>query len=203
MAAALWRIAAWSAGLLPAAWLIWCVVTLRMGPNPVEFLEHQTGLWALRLLLATLAMTPLRRLLGRFEPIRVRRIVGLWTFAFATAHFGIYLWFDLSLSIPQLAEDLVLRSYITLGFLAWLLMLPLAITSTRGWQRRLKRRWVKLHRLIYASALLAPLHFLWLVKSDIREPAVYLGIALALLASRLPLGGILRAPQTLRSRRQG
>lgn len=188
-----WRIAAWSAGLLPAGWLLWCVYAGRLGPNPVEFLEHETGLWALRLLLLTLAMTPLRGLLGRGEPVQVRRVLGLWTFAFACAHFGVYLVFDLELSLPQLGEDLVKRSYITLGFSAWLLLLPLALTSTRGWQRRLKRRWKQLHRLIYAAALLAPVHFLWLVKSDLREPLLYLGIALVLLAWRLPLGGILRA----------
>lgn len=195
MALLLWRVAAWSTGVVPAVWLLWCVYSNQLGPNPVEFLEHQTGLWALRLLLLTLCMTPLRQILRRPEPIRVRRALGLWAFAYATAHFGIYLVFDLGLSMAQLAEDLVLRTFITIGFAAWLLLVPLAVTSTLGWQRRLARRWKQLHRLIYPVALLAPLHFLWLVKSDIREPAIYLAIAVLLLAARLPLRSILRAPQ--------
>ena len=183
-----WRLAAWTLGGAPLLWLAWCVATARLGPNPVEFLEHQSGLWALRLLLATLAMTPLRRLTGLGEAIQVRRLLGLWAYFWITLHFAIYLTFDLEWSAGQLAKDLVKRTYITLGFSAWLLLLPLALTSTRGWQRRLKRRWALLHRLIYPAAILACLHFLWLVKSDVREPAMYIGIlgALFLLRIRKP-----------------
>ncbi|PPE74960.1 sulfoxide reductase heme-binding subunit YedZ [Solimonas fluminis] len=180
-----WRLAAWTLGGAPLLWLAWRVATARLGANPVEFLEHQTGLWSLRLLLATLAMTPLRRLSGRSEAIQVRRLLGLWAYAWITLHFAIYLTFDLEWSTAQLAKDLVKRSYITLGFSAWLLLLPLALTSTRGWQRRLRRRWTLLHRLVYPAAILACLHFLWLVKSDVREPAMYLGILAVLLAARL------------------
>jgi sulfoxide reductase heme-binding subunit YedZ len=152
----------------------------------VEFLEHYTGDWTLRLLLTTLSMTPLRMLTRLTEPIRVRRILGLWTFAFLCLHFSMYLVFDLSFSMTQLGEDLVKRTYITLGFTAWLLLLPLAITSTAGWQRRLKRRWITLHRFIYPAAVLGAIHYLWLVKADKREPLIYLSILLALLAFRLP-----------------
>ncbi|HSW14904.1 MAG TPA: protein-methionine-sulfoxide reductase heme-binding subunit MsrQ, partial [Solimonas sp.] len=180
-----WRLAGWALGLTPAAWLGWCILKARLGPNPVEFLEHETGLWALRILLATLAMTPLRRLTGRSEPIQIRRLLGLWAYFWITTHFSIYLTFDLEWSAAQLAKDLVKRTYITLGFSAWLLLLPLALTSTRGWQRRLKRRWLLLHRLVYPAAILGCLHFLWLVKSDIREPALYLGILGLLFALRL------------------
>lgn len=180
-----WRLAAWSLGLLPLAWLGLRVAQGQMGANPVEFLEHETGLWSLRLLLATLAMTPLRRLTGRGEAIQVRRLLGLWAYTWITLHFTIYLTFDLEWSAAQLAKDLVKRTYIALGFSAWLLLLPLALTSTRGWQRRLKRRWLLLHRLIYPAAILACLHFLWLVKSDIREPALYLGILGLLFVLRL------------------
>lgn len=181
-----WRLAAWLCGLGPLAWLLFLGLSDRLGANPVERLEHFTGLWTLRLLLLTLAMSPLRRLLGRSEPVLVRRILGLWTYAYACLHFSIYLVFDLGLSAAQLSEDLIERSYITLGFSAWLLLLPLAITSTRAWQRRLERHWKLLHRLVYAAVLLGGLHFYWLVKSDVREPLIYLGIALGLLALRLP-----------------
>jgi sulfoxide reductase heme-binding subunit YedZ len=174
-------------------WLVWRVLQADLGPNPVETLEHQTGLWALRLLLATLAMTPLRQLIGRVEPIQVRRLLGLWAYAWVTAHFAIYLTFDLEWSAAALAEDLVKRTYITLGFAGWLLLLPLALTSTRGWQRRLKRRWQSLHRLIYPAVILGGLHFLWLVKSDLREPLLYLGILALLLGLRKPWRVILRA----------
>jgi methionine sulfoxide reductase heme-binding subunit len=181
-----WRAAAWALGVAPLLFGVKLIFQSRLGANPVEFLEHYTGDWTLRLLLTTLAMTPLRMLTRLTEPIRVRRIIGLWTFAFLCLHFSMYLVFDLSFSMTQLAEDLVKRTYITLGFTAWLLLLPLAITSTAGWQRRLKRRWISLHRFIYPAAVLGAIHYLWLVKADKREPLIYLSILLALLAFRLP-----------------
>lgn len=176
-----WRLAAWLLGGGPLLWLAWRVGNGDLGPNPVEFLEHYSGDWSLRLLLATLAVTPLRRWSGRGEVLRIRRLLGLWAFCWICLHFAIYLTFDLEWSPRLLGEDLVERSYITLGFTAWLLLVPLAITSTRGWQRRLGPRWRGLHRLIYPAALLGALHFLWLVKADIREPALYLGVLIALL----------------------
>ena len=179
------RLLAWSAATIPAAILAWRIVHADLTANPVEFLERYTGLWSLRLLLLTLAMTPLRMLTGRIEFVQVRRLLGLWAFTWITAHFAIFLTFDLEWSPSKLATELVERTYITLGFAAWLLLVPLAITSTQGWQRRLKRRWKSLHRGIYAASVLGALHFLWLVKSDIREPALYLGIAIVLLAARL------------------
>lgn len=189
-----WRLAAWAIALLPAVHLAKWIAQAKLGANPVETLEHYTGLWGLRLLLLCLAMTPLRRLIKRPEPIQIRRLLGLWAFAWLCVHFVIYLTFDLEWSPVQLAEDLVKRTYITLGFVGWLLLLPLAITSTRGWQRRLKRAWTKLHQLIYSSALLGGLHFFWLVKSDVREPLVYLALYGLLMAARIP-GAILRAPK--------
>jgi sulfoxide reductase heme-binding subunit YedZ len=181
-----WRAAAWALGIVPLLFAVKWTLQSRLGANPVEFLEHYTGDWTLRLLLTTLAMTPLRMLTRLTEPIRVRRILGLWTFAFLCLHFSMYLVFDLSFSVAQLAEDLVKRTYITLGFTAWLMLLPLAVTSTAGWQRRLKRRWIALHRLIYPAAILGAIHYLWLVKADTREPLIYLSILLVLLALRLP-----------------
>jgi len=180
------RLAVWLLAGGPLLWLAWLVAGGRLGPNPVEFLEHYSGDWALRLLLVTLALTPLRRWSGRAEVLRVRRLLGLWAFVWICLHFATYLTFDLEWSAALLAEDLVERTYITLGFAAWLLLLPLALTSTRGWQRRLGRRWRSLHRLVYPAALLGALHFLWLVKADVREPLVYLGLLAVLLAARLP-----------------
>jgi sulfoxide reductase heme-binding subunit YedZ len=188
----LWRGAAWALGLAPLLWLGWRVLQSRLGANPVEFLEHYAGDWSLRLLLATLAMTPLRRLSGWAEPLRVRRVLGLWAFFWICLHFAIYLTFDLEWSPAALGKDLVKRTYITIGFAAWLLLLPLAITSTRGWQRRLKRRWAQLHKLIYAAALLGVLHYLWLVKADLREPLLYLAILVVLLGWRVPWRRIYR-----------
>ncbi|HEY9544596.1 MAG TPA: protein-methionine-sulfoxide reductase heme-binding subunit MsrQ [Solimonas sp.] len=187
------RVAAWSLGGIPLLHLAYLVWQGHLGANPVEFLEHYCGDWALRLLLATLAMTPLRRLTSRSEPIRVRRLLGLWAFFWVCLHFAIYLTFDLEWSAVELAKDLIKRTYITLGFAAWLMLLPLALTSTRGWQRRLRRRWAQLHKLIYPAAVLGVLHYIWLVKADLREPLMYLAILLLLLGMRVPWRGILRA----------
>jgi len=181
-----WRAAAWSLGVVPLLFAVKWGFQSRLGANPVEFLEHYTGDWTLRLLLTTLAMTPLRMLTRLIEPIRVRRILGLWAFASLCLHFFIYLVFDLGFSVLQLGEDLVKRTYITLGFTAWLMLLSLAITSTTAWQRRLKRRWITLHQLIYPAAILGAIHYLWLVKADTREPLIYLAILLVLLGFRLP-----------------
>ena len=184
---ALWRLAAWLIAGTPLALLAWRTLQGQLGANPVEYLEHYSGEWGLRLLLLTLAMTPLRHFSGRAEPLRIRRLLGLWAYVWICLHFSIYLTFDLEWSVAPLIEDLGKRRYITVGFLAWLLLLPLALTSTQRWQRRLKRRWQQLHRLIYPAALLGCIHFLWLVKSDLREPLLYLAILLGLLALRLRL----------------
>jgi sulfoxide reductase heme-binding subunit YedZ len=186
-----WRVAAWALGVIPLALAVKWTLQSMLGPNPVEFLEHYTGDWTLRLLLTTLAMTPLRKLTRLSEPIRVRRALGLWAYAFLCLHFSIYLVFDLGFSVVQLGADLVKRTYITLGFTAWLMLLPLAITSTNAWQRRLKRRWISLHQLVYPAAILGSIHYLWLVKADTREPLIYLAILLGLLAFRLPRAGVL------------
>ena len=180
------RAAAWALGIVPLLTLVKWVVQGKLGANPVEFVEHYLGDWTLRLLLITLAMTPLRMLTRLTEPVRVRRILGLWAFAFLCLHFSMYLIFDLGFSLSQLSEDLMKRTYITLGFAAWLMLVPLAVTSTTGWQRRLKRRWTTVHRFIYPAALLGSIHYLWLVKADTRQPLIYLSILLGLLAFRLP-----------------
>jgi len=153
-----------------------------LGANPVETLTHTTGAWALRWLLASLAVTPLRRALRAPWLARLRRTLGLWAFVYAGLHLAIWLLLDLDLDASSLVSEVTERPYITLGMAAFLLLLPLALTSTRSWQRRLGRRWVRLHRLAYAAATLGILHFWWLVKADWREPALYAG-ALGLLLS--------------------
>jgi sulfoxide reductase heme-binding subunit YedZ len=170
--------------LLPAGRMAWRAAHDALGADPVAALTHGTGDWALRLLLLCLAMTPLRRLLGQPWPIRLRRMLGLYAFFYACLHLAVYVVLDLQSHWPQLLQDVVKRPFITVGFLAWLLLLPLALTSTRGWMRRLGRRWGQLHRAVYAIATLAILHFFWLVKSDLREPAVYAAIFALLMALR-------------------
>jgi len=156
-----------------------------LGANPVETLEHTTGIWTLRLLLATLAVTPARRAFGWAWLARYRRTLGLLTFGYCTVHLSIYALIDLWDAWDTLVEDILERPYITAGFTGFLLLLPLAITSTRGWKRRLGRRWVVLHRLVYAAAVAGCLHFLWLVKADLLEPLVYSAILALLLAARV------------------
>ena len=155
--------------------------------NPIENLTHRTGWWALTLLMVTLAVTPLRRLTGWNRLIQHRRMVGLFAFFYASLHVAIYFGLDQLLSFDYILEDIVDRPYITVGFVAWLLLIPLAVTSTKGWIRRLGKRWQRLHRLVYLSALLGVLHFLWLVKADIREPLIFGAILAFLLLLRLPL----------------
>lgn len=177
--------------LVPLAilsWQFWDVYRTgsdALGADPVAEIEHRLGIWALRFLLIALAVTPLRQLTGQPVLIRFRRMLGLYAFAYATLHLVAYLVLDLRGYWLQVFEEIVKRPYITVGFAAWLLLVPLAVTSTTGWIRRLGRRWAVLHKLVYAIAVLAVLHFWWLVKSDIREPALYAGILAVLLGWRL------------------
>ncbi len=164
---------------------VWKTGSDALGADPVAEIEHRTGLWALRFLLITLAITPLRQLTGQPDLIRFRRMLGLYAFFYACLHLAAYLGLDLRGYWTQIFEEIVKRPYITVGFAAWLLLLPLAFTSTTGSMRRLGRNWAKLHKLVYAIAVLAVLHFWWLVKSDIREPALYGGILAALLGCRV------------------
>jgi len=165
-------------------WQVWQSGSDALGADPVAEIEHRTGLWALRLLLLTLAIAPLRQLSGQSVLLRFRRMLGLYAFFYACVHLGVYLGLDLRGYWAQIFEEIVKRPYITVGFLAWLLLIPLAITSTQGWMRRLKRNWGKLHKAIYAIGVLAVLHFWWLVKSDIREPLLYAAILALLLGWR-------------------
>lgn len=165
-------------------WQVYRTGSDALGADPVAEIEHRLGLWALRFLIFALAITPLRQLTGQAALLRFRRLLGLYAFAYATLHFAAYLALDLRGYWMQIFEEIAKRPYITVGFAAWLLLVPLAITSTQGWMRRLGRRWGQLHKLVYAIGIGAVLHFWWLVKSDIREPALYAGLLAALLGWR-------------------
>jgi methionine sulfoxide reductase heme-binding subunit len=174
--------------LLPAAWLVaglagWPSASL--GANPVEKIQDTLGIWGLRLLLVTLAVTPLRELGGWPRVLAFRRMLGLYAFFYIALHFLFYLFVDQAFDWRQLLADVAKRPYITAGFTAFLLLVPLAATSTRRAMRRLGRRWQKLHRLVYVAAILGCVHFWWQVKADVREPLVYAAITALLLGWRL------------------
>jgi sulfoxide reductase heme-binding subunit YedZ len=167
--------------LLPFALLIWGAFTANLGANPVEYITHRTGEWTLRFLLLTLCITPLRQLSGWNGAIRFRRMLGLFAFFYGCLHFAIYVLSIQAFNWSAIAVDIAERPYITVGFTGFVLMIPLAITSTKKWIGRLGgKRWQMLHRLIYVSAIAGVLHYLWLVKLDIRFPVRY-AIALAIL----------------------
>ncbi|MBL7000856.1 MAG: sulfoxide reductase heme-binding subunit YedZ [Gammaproteobacteria bacterium] len=172
--------------LLPFIWIVWNALYGDLGANPVETVTHQTGDWALRILLLTLLWTPLKNWTGISQFIRLRRMTGLFVYFYASAHFLIWFLADHGLDISSMLEDVVKRPYITLGFSAFLLLTPLAVTSNRFMIRRLGRHWKTLHQLVYVIVLLAVIHYLWLVKADYLEPVVYALTAIVLLLSRRP-----------------
>jgi sulfoxide reductase heme-binding subunit YedZ len=156
-----------------------------LGADPIETLQDELGIWGLRLLLLTLAVTPFQRLIGQAWPLQFRRMLGLFAFTYCALHFLNYLVLDQGLYLPEIIEDVTQRLFITVGFAALLLLLPLAVTSTAGWRRRLGKRWNRLHQLIYPLAILACWHFWWQAKKDITEPAIYAAILATLLGARL------------------
>ncbi len=175
--------------LVPLALLVWDAFHDGLGANPVETIQRATGDWSLRFLLLTLAVTPLRRWTGWRAAIRVRRMLGLYAFFYACLHFATYVGLDQFFSLRDILDDIVKRPYITVGFTAFVLLIPLALTSTHAMVRRLGgKRWQRLHRLVYFAAGGGVLHFLWLVKADLREPLIYLAVLAILMALRLPLG---------------
>lgn len=171
--------------LIPLALLVWNGVRDALGANPVEAVTRETGRWTLYLLFVTLAVTPLRRATGWNALQRLRRMLGLFAFFYAALHFTTYVWLDAWFDLAVIAEDIVKRPYITVGFSAFVLLIPLAVTSTDAMQNRLRRNWQRLHRLVYAIGVLAVLHFWWLVKIDITEPARFALALGVLFAARL------------------
>ena len=171
--------------LLPFIWVSYAAATGGLGPDPAEALMHVTGEWSLRLLALTLLVSPLRAWTGWSLLLKLRRMLGLYAFFYGCIHLLSFVQFYVGWTPAGLLEELAERPYITMGFMAWLLMLPLAITSTRGMQRRLRRNWLRLHRLVYPAAILGCLHLLWQARSDIGEALFYIGIFAVLLGWRL------------------
>ena len=178
--------AVWLLGLYPLGRVAWLLRDglIGLGANPIERVLHHTGWWALVLLLVTLAVTPVRRITGRNELVKLRRPLGLFAFFYATLHFGVYLGLDRVFEWEYILEDLAERPFITAGFLGWLLLVPLAATSTRGAIRRLGRRWTLLHRLAYVAAVAGVIHFYWRVKADTRLPLLFAAVFVALMLLR-------------------
>jgi len=180
------KAALWLSALTPGAWLLAGWFLGRLGANPIEKLTHVTGMSALVLLLVTLGVTPARRLTGWNPIVRLRRPLGLFAFFYATLHVAVWAVLDLGLELVWAVEDIVERPYITVGMVAFVLLVPLAVTSTRGWIRRLGRKWSTLHMLVYVSTALGIVHFYWLVKSDVRLPLLLGSLFVALMATRVP-----------------
>ncbi len=180
------KVFVWVACLTPLLRLGWKGLTGGLGANPIEFITLSTGTWTLVFLLATLAITPLRRLSGQSWLIRFRRLVGLFAFFYGVLHFITYIWLDKFFDVRDMVKDVAKRPFITAGFLAFLLLIPLAATSTAGAIRWMGgKRWQLLHRLIYVSGASAVIHFWWKVKADVRKPAIYAAVLGILLGLRL------------------
>jgi methionine sulfoxide reductase heme-binding subunit len=170
----------------PAFVLTWKGFHGGLGANPIDVITRTTGRWTLTFLLITLSVTPVRKLSGLTWLIRFRRMLGLFAFFYGSLHLMTYVWLDKFFNVHEMLHDIAKRRFITAGMTAWLLMLPLALTSTKGWIRRMGgKRWQKLHRLIYFSAAAGVVHFIWLVKADLRRPLTYGAVLAVLLSYRL------------------
>ena len=180
------KIAIFLAALIPLERLAWKALHGGLGANPIEVITHSTGDWTLRLVLVTLAVTPLRRLTGQYWLIGIRRMVGLFAFFYGTLHFTTYIWLDKFFDVHEMVKDIAKRPFITIGFSAFVLMIPLAATSTAWSIRRLGgKNWQLLHRLIYLTAILGVIPYIWLVKADKRKPLEYGAVLFVLLLYRL------------------
>jgi methionine sulfoxide reductase heme-binding subunit len=180
------KAAAFVACLVPLGLLVWRGFAGRLGANPIEYITHSTGWWTLAFLLITLTVTPLRRLTGCNWLLRLRRMLGLYAFFYACLHFTTYFWLDQFFDLAAIVKDVAKRPFITIGFAAFVLLTPLAATSTNAMVKRIgAKRWQALHRAIYAIAILGVLHFWWLVKKDITEPAIFAVLLALLLGARV------------------
>ncbi len=180
------KVVVFIACLMPVASLVWRGFRNDLSADPITFITHRTGDWTLRFLVITLAITPLRKLLRLPQLIRFRRMMGLFAFFYVCLHFTTWIWLDHNFAWAELWKDVRKRPFITVGFTGFALLIPLAITSTAGWIRRLGgKRWQMLHRLVYATAICGVVHYYWLVKSDVRKPLFYGSLVAILLAWRL------------------
>ena len=171
--------------LIPVSLLLYEAITDQLGANPIETLHFRLGDWALRFLCLGLAITPVKQITGIKALVRFKRLLGLYAFFYASLHFLVYVCLDLSFSIEQLMDEIPKSPYIIVGLLTYALLIPLALTSTQKMQKRLGKRWKRLHRLVYLVAVLAVVHYLWLTKLDITEPLIYIGIMSVLLSFRI------------------
>jgi sulfoxide reductase heme-binding subunit YedZ len=186
------KVVVFAAGLLPLAllaWPLWLLATTgyspALGANPVEYITHYTGTWTIRFLLITLSVTPFRKIFNQPKIVRYRRMLGLFAFFYVCLHFLTWFVLDKFFSFPEMWADILKRRYITVGMLGFAMLIPLAVTSTAGWVRRLGfAKWQRLHRLIYFAALAGVIHYYWLVKSDVRLPLMYFGILAVLMLYR-------------------
>ena len=179
------KAAVWLLALLPLARLIWLGFNDNLGANPIEFVEHSTGTWALVFLLTTLSMTPIRLLTGQLWQIQLRRLLGLFMFFYACLHITTYVWLDFNFIWDEIVKDVAKHPRILVGFAAFTLTIPLAATSNSYMIKRLKTNWKKLHQAVYLIAILAVLHFVLLVKKDLTEPLYYAAVLAFLLGIRL------------------
>lgn len=184
---------------MPLALLAWRATHDELGANPIRELEIQTGLWTLRMLAITLAVTPLRQLTGQGALVRYRRMLGLFTFFYACVHLSMWAGVDWFFAWGDMWDEIVKHKYILVGMLTWLIMLPLALTSTRSAVKRLGKRWVQLHRLVYVAAVTGTIHYLWAVKKDTFFPLVYLVVFIALLGFRAVRSARMRATRLERA----
>jgi sulfoxide reductase heme-binding subunit YedZ len=171
--------------LIPFGRLLFQAYTGNLGVNPVETITRSTGIWTLTFLLITLSVTPLRKMTGWHNLIKLRRMLGLFAFFYVSLHFATFIVFDHFFDLQGIVKDVAKRPFITVGFTSFLLLIPLALTSTSGMVRRLGKRWQQLHRLVYVAAIGGVIHFFWLVKADLRRPLIYGSVLTLLLAYRL------------------
>lgn len=179
------KFAIWSLACLPILRLVWLGYHDDLTANPVEFIERSTGTWTLVFLLLSLSMTPIRLITKQTWVIQLRRLLGLWMFAFASLHIVTYVWLDYSFLWADILKDIVKHPYVIVGFSAYLLTIPLALTSNNTMIKKLKRHWKTLHKTVYGIAILAVLHFWWLVKKDVTEPAYYAAVLVLLFGIRV------------------
>lgn len=175
----------WAFALVPIIRLVWLGVNDDLSANPVEFVERSTGTWALVFLLLSLSMTPIRLLTKQVWQIQLRRLLGLWMFFYACLHIITYVWLDYGFVWEDIAKDIVKHPYVIVGFTAYILTIPLALTSNSAMIKRLKTKWKTLHQSVYLISILAILHFWWLVKKDVTEPFYYAAVLIVLLGIRI------------------
>ena len=179
------KTALWVVCLLPVGFLVFHAFRGQLGANPIETVTHETGDWTMILIMSTLAITPLRRITGINSLISLRRPIGLFAFFYATLHFLTYIWLDKFFDMHEIVKDVYKRPFITAGFTGFVLMIPLAVTSTKGWIRRLGKKWTMLHRLIYVTAIAGVVHYIWLVKKDEAKPFMWAFVLSILLLWRI------------------